>query len=134
MRCEICGREYSEDKIVEWLGHRICVYCMGFSKERTKRGPPTPPKPKPMPEEEKPGIPPEYRPPPSIGPKEEKEVVEEEEFLEKGPPEAPPAPPAPKAPREKSLMEKIVDAIRSGVQAAIEAIREAVKKVREWFT
>lgn len=55
-------------------------------------------------------------------------MVEEEEFLEKGPPEAPPALPALKAPREKSLMEKIVDAIRSGVQAAIEAIREAVRR------
>jgi len=55
MRCKICGREYNDkNKIVEWLGHRICIYCMGFSKERTKRGPPTPPKPP----EEKPGIPP----------------------------------------------------------------------------
>jgi len=142
MRCEICGREYSEDKIVEWLGHRICVYCMGYGKERTKRGPPTPPKPKPMPEEEKPGgIPPEYRRPPEIFKereeieKEEKEAWEvEEEAREAGPPEAgPPEAPAPTPREEKTLLERIVDAIRSGVATAVEAIREAVRRVREWF-
>jgi len=128
MRCEICGREYSEEsKIVEWLGHQICIYCMGYGKERTKRGPPKPPKP-PKPEEKKPpGIPPEYRRPPEI----EKEAWEiEEEIREAGPPPTP-APEAPK--EEKGLVERIVDAIRSAFGAAAEAIKEVVRKVREWF-
>jgi len=130
MRCEICGREYNEEnKVVEWLGHRICIHCMGYGKERTKRGPPKPPKP-PKPEEEKPKprIPPEYRRPPEI----EKEAWEiEEEIREAGPPEVGP----PEAPREeKGLVERIVDAIRNAFGVAAEAIKSIVKKVREWFT
>ena len=129
LKCEICGK--SNEQIINILGHKICVKCMGFYAERTRRGPI---KPKPygpmdwylehaeeLPEKIK-----EWTREPEILEREFERMKEEGEMY------VPPIVPE-KTPEIRSLTERIREKLTEAFSKVKEALDKVLDKIKEWL-